>query len=567
MDERMNALLLDEMRAIEAHRTRHLREHPGLRIDREDPELRLILEALAFSAARTRLTTTQGQEALWQRIFRSEFDYLLRAQPAMAMLRAEVTPGLIEALTLPRGSAFLLTRPDGQAGDFETLCDLSVLPVALKSVDLLPMRRGYRLVLSFESSFQRSDAPGVVRIYLDYLDDYLTSLRVQYQLRLHTQRAFVVYDQPATASSDGPTCALAFGSEGFYDAETANPDVRNPIERVRDFLHFPQADLFVHFHTPGPAHPYTRFALCVDLDSDYRPDPPLFRDLFVPYAVPLRNTRRDFSRPVRCDGTRDSYPILHVLGDRSRALLRTLAVYDLLPSGMAPIPPAGLATSGDSFEIEERVLFDELGDSLRGHVLYPRLADALLQSRQLVVDGLWHQPAFGSVPGRLQALPADRSYPGLSFRVLGPLRPTQNSPLDGDPAALLELLALKMRPVLDLAQLLRLLSALGGLERTRYHEVAGHLIGLRSSVTKDGSARDLGIRHEYHIQLAPYPEEQEPLVWRLLVLVGELLDAWNHDASIALYVDTSGSSLRLPLPNAASVRTGGPVSRSLRGAL
>lgn len=548
MDDRLSMLLLDEMRAIEAHRTRHLREHPGLRLDREDPELRLILEALAFSAARTRQATIQGQEALWQRLFRSEFDYLLRPRPAMAMLRAEVTLGLVEPLTLPAGDLFRL-RPaqmDGPAADFTTLSELTVLPLSLTAQNLFPLRRGYRLVLHFESPFPRSEPPGTFSLYLDYLDDYLTSLLVQYQLRLHTQRVHVLYDDAATATSDGQTCAITFGSASA-GRDGIVLDARHPIERVRDFFHFPQADLFLHLQIPPPRHPYRHISISIDLDEHYKPEPTLFRDLFVPYVVPLHNVRRDFSRPVLCDGTRDAYPIQHLLSDPTLALLRPLAVYELLPAGLAPLPPAALAAPGDAFEIEERTLFDASGDSLRGHVLFPRITDALLRARQLVVDGLWHQPAFARLASRLTATPADRSYPGLSFRVLGPLHPTQDSPLDGVPGALLELLALKMRPTLDLPQLRNLLHALGARLHPRYAEVIDRILALRTVVSKDGSARDLGIRHEYHIKLEKYPPEYEPIVWNVVRLIYIVLDAWNHDGAISLSIDTEGAPLRLPL--------------------
>lgn len=551
MDDRVQSLLLEELRAIEAHRTRHLREHPGLRIDREDPELRLILEALAFSAARTRIASLQGQEALWQRLFRSELDYLLRAQPAMAMLRLDVTLGLVEPLTLPTGSLFRLSpaQGDGPAADFTTRSARTVLPLSYVAQELQPLRAGYRLVLHFEAPFPRSEPPGTLSLYLDYLDDYLSSLLVQYQLRLHTRRVHVLYDAVVGPGSDGRTCAVHFGATPPA-TEIGPRDARHPIERVRDFFHFPQEHLFLHIQIPPPRRLYRRISICIDLSSEYRPEPPLFRDLFVPYAVPLHNARRDFSRPLLCDGTRETYPIQNLLDDPGLALLRPLAVYELTPDGMAPLPPAALAAPGDTFEIEARTLFDGEGESRRGHVLYPRLADALLRARQLVVDGLWHQPGLAQGGRPLAATAADRSYPGLSFHVLGPLRPTADSPLEGVPGSLLELLALKMRPTLDLAGLRSLLYALGVASHPRYSEAVDRVLDLRATVSRDGSVRDLGIRHEYHINISAYPNEHEPIIWNLLRCIHEVLDAWNHDAATALHIDTGGAPLRLPLPAA-----------------
>lgn len=543
MDERVRELLLDEMRALDAYRQQYLRAHPGLRIDREDPELRLLLEALAFSAVRTRLATQQGQEALWRRLFASEFDYLLRPQPAMAMVRAEITAALVETFDLPRGSRLRIQTVDGALADFETLEPLRVVPVTLARVELQLRRGGYRLVLGFESQFLRPDPPGLVRLHINYLDDYAAAERIKYALQLHLQRAFVAYDTPIGEHSDGPTCSVTFGAMGH-----AAGDDRNPIEKVRDFWHYPERELFLNIQVAPPRRAYTRFALCLDLDPHFPDDPPLHPDVFVPLAVPIRNTRRDYSRPMLCDGTREEYPVTHVLDERSLFLWRALGVYELLPNGMVPLPPAALGVAGDSYELDERVQFAESGAASRSMMLRAILPDSLVQARQLVVDGLWHQPGFGhAVNGPLQIRPAEQTLPGLLFKLAGPIRPAQPSAIAGHPEALLELLALKMRSSLTLAELRALLAAIGGLRGSAYKPYLSLLGELAAEVTKDGSARDLGIRHVYRIKLAAYAPEEEPLVHRFLTALRALLDAWNHDAAIGLLVDTSGCPLRLPL--------------------
>ena len=66
----------------------------------------------------------------------SEFDYLLRPQPAMAMVRAEITAALVETVDLPRGSRLRIQTVDGAVADFETLEPLRVVPVTLARVEL-----------------------------------------------------------------------------------------------------------------------------------------------------------------------------------------------------------------------------------------------------------------------------------------------------------------------------------------------------------------------------------------------------------------------------------------------
>lgn len=545
MDDRLEQLLLEEMRALESHRKRYLLSHPGLRIDRDDPEVRLLLESLAFSAVRTRLATVGAQESQWRRLFRSQFDYLLRSLPTMGMLRADPTAALVETVELPRGSSLQLENVDGETADFELLAPLRVVPVSLAQVELQQRRRGYRLVLGFESQFQRTDPPGLIRLYLDYLGDYLAALQFQYQMTQHVERCFVVYDHSIDENSSGPSCRVTFGDQV---SDEQYLESRNPIEQVRDFWHFPQRELFINIQVAPPRRAYLRFSLCLDLGPGYVPDPPIVQDLFVPFAVPIRNTRRDYSRPILLDGTQVAHPLLHVLGDPTLELWRVLGVYELLPQGMAPILPISLGATGPGFEIEEQMVATEDGSLRQTPLLLLHVPDALLNKRQVVVDGLWQQSApLRKSGGRLRIVATHQLLPGLQLRLTGPLRPQQPSALQGKPGALLDLLALKMRSTLTLAELQTLLHAMGSLTNSSYASIIVLIEDVQVEAVKDGSSRDLGIRHHYQLRIGKYPPEHEALVWNFLRQIQKLLDAWNHDASIALTIAAAERPLALPL--------------------
>lgn len=534
MDEQLEQLLREELYALEAHRKRYLQSHPGLRIDREDPEVRLLLESLAFSAVRTRLATVSLAQAQWRRLFRSHFDYLLRPLPASGVLRAEATAALLETVELPRGSGIEMENSDGELADFELLAPLRVIPVSLSHLELMQRRRGYRLVLGFSSQFPRTDAPGLMRIHMDYLGDYLAAVQVQYQIQQNIERCFVAYDQTISEQTDGPTCRVSFG-ENVLDDDCF--ESRNPVEQVRDFFHHPQRGLFINVLVPPPRHGYMRFSLCIDLSARFRPDPPIVQDLFVPFAVPIRNTRRDFSRPIWIDGTQVEHPLLHMLGDTDLELWKVRGVYELLPQGMAPVLPSSLGSAEPGFSIEERVVAGEDGVLRKMPLLLLDLPDALIQKRQVVVDGLWHksQP-LRKTGGRLRINATHQQLPGLQMRLVGPIRPRRASPLADQPDALLEMLALKTRSTLSLAELRSLLQALGALRESPYEELLPLIEELHVQSTKDGSSAQLGIRHQYNARIAKYPKEQEAMVWNFLRQIQLLLAAWNHEVSTSFHV-------------------------------
>lgn len=545
MDEQMEQLLREEMHELEAHRKRYLQAHPGLRIDREDPEVRLLLETLAFSAVRTRLATVSLQQAQWRRLFCSHFDYLMRSLPTSGILRAEPNAALLETVDLGRGSGIEIENTDGERAHFELLTPLRVVPVSLTHLELMQRRRGYRLVICFSSQFQRTDALGLMRLYIDYLGDYLAALQVQYQIQQHIEHCFIVYDQAVSEQSTGATCRVTFGEsvqdDDFFES-------RNPVEQIRDFFHHPQRSLFINISVPPPRHSYMRFSLCIDLSANYVPDPPIVQDLFVPFAVPIRNTRRDFSRPIWMDGTQVEHPLLHVLGDPDLELWAARGVYELLPSGMAPLLPSSLGATGPGFAIEERLMTDEDGSARKVPLLLLHLPDSLIQKRQVVLDGLWQkaQP-LRKTGGRLRISATHQRLPGLQLRLSGPLRPKCASAIQDQPDSLLDLLALKTRSTLNLSELQAVLHALGTLKKSPYEELITLIDDLQIQAVKDGASALLGIRHQYQAHIGKYESEREALVWNFLRKIQCLLAAWNHEVSTSFIVTGAERTPSLPL--------------------
>lgn len=527
--EHFDATMLAEVREMEQSRTRYQLERPDALVDRNDPDVRRLLEALAYSTVRTRLATLRNLHATWRRLLSSYFHFILQPLPAMAMAQAVVTPNLADPVVLPRGTELRVTTLDGTVGSFQTLCELRVVPMVLEHCEILLRPQGFRLVLSFTSAFLRGDAVGLLRLAIHYLDDYLAALRVHTNLRQHFQRAFCVYDRAVSVDSDGPECAVTFGTRFDEPYET---DDQNPLEGARGFFHFPQQDLMLHVEVPPPRQPWRRLSLCFDLAAAWPRNPPIYREIFCPFTVPVRNARRTPARIIECDGTRDSYPIRYIHDDPSYVLQRPHGVFRLTDEGTEPLRPGVLSDIAPSQDIEEQGAPGQLG---HGYSLVLRMPQAFDQPERLLVDATWYQPRFADhAVGALKVMLADRSLLGLDWQIVGPVRAAVDSPLRQDPERLLALLALKMKPTLELAELHELLDMFATLAAGPYRGLGERLRDLATEVVPDGRLNGAGVRHLCHVAVAPGDADTEPLVARFLKELGVILDAWDYEAPVEL---------------------------------
>jgi type VI secretion system protein ImpG len=539
-EERFAQSWLDELRDVESFRRRYYTENRMAQLDREDPDVRRMLEALSFSAVRTRQVTLRNLWATWRRLLGSYFDFVLRPLPAKAIAVAVPAARMTETAVLPKGTELRLVTQDGFAGTFATMCELRVLPLALERCELVPRGQGFRLVVSFVSRFPRTDPIGLLRLYVHYLDDYLAALQVHYNLRRHLEAVLCIYDSDGLGATGAP-CEVSFGS---YFEEPYEADSNNPLERVRGFFHFPEQELLINVKVPPPRRSYSRVALCFELDATFPLDPPIFRQVLCPFAVPVQNLRRIESQPIECDGTKDSYPIRYTYADRTFALQQARGVYKIGEHGLVPILSASFQDAAPSFDVEE--WGNEQGG---GHSLLLRLSQPLQEPTRIVVDGMWYQPEFADhATGPIQVSLPSRSLLGLEWQLVGPLRRHLDSPLRHSADQLLHLLSLKMKPVLEREELLSLLDMFGSIAQGPYQSLPSRLRDLVVEVTPDATLRGASLCHVYHAQLPPWETSEAPLVWHFLTELRALLDAWDYEARVELAPHIGESALPRPLP-------------------
>jgi type VI secretion system protein ImpG len=532
---------LVEMNSLEHFRRRFLERHPSAPLEREDPDVRRLIESMAFFSVQTRQATLRSLRSVWWRLFAGFFDFMVEPVPSAALVQAMPTEKMVEPVVLPRGTELRLT-PQGEApGFFRTQRELRVLPAFLERTDVLPLPRGgHRLVLRFESRFARKDEVGLLSLHVRHLDDYPSSLAVFHALCRHLRQASVVYNEPADEQSLGDLCEVSFGRSAA-NAEDSS-DYAQPFQRIRSFFHFPEQQLFVHVRVPPSRKPWTRFCICFDLAQEWTTGRSLHPEFLQPFVVPLENLKAEPAQPIIANGTRSQHPILNVSAGGNFRLHSITHVHEVTAKGRALLRPAYLPGEGPSYEVEES-LGSDLGHQ---HNLLLRMPEALASPRRIVVEGLWHQPQFASrALGRMQVSTPGRHVEGVRWEMVGDVVPAQDSPLHDDLGGLTRLLAWKSRPTLSRNEFLALMMYLGTPAHSPMGRVLPWVRELTVSTLPDSALRGSGLQHVYELLLEPFEPGFEPLVVSFLQQAREVLDAWNGDASVELRATVAGAG---PLP-------------------
>lgn len=537
--ETLTALYLAELSALDAFAARREVEG-GLSPGREDPDVRRIIEAMAFFSARTRAAATGAMQAAVRRIAAGTLDDLLAAQPAALMAQAVPDGGLVERVVLPLGSQLRAVTPEGRVGIFSLERSLSLLPVAIDGAEVVELRR--RLHVRIRLRAQRPlRGPAELSFYVRRLGDYRASLLLHDALEQHLVRAF------ALADGDGPElpCPVAFGAPRPRRlAEGAGEP--GPLARIRSFFHLPEQELYVHVAVPAAPAPWTTLSIHLELDEAFPTDVSVSHDAFHLFVVPATNTWTDLAAPILCDGTKDRYPVRGpspVLEAVELASVR--GVYRGTDRGLAPIAPAALAQEGDTYELEEAGEGGEAG-------LVVRVADAFERPCKVQVDAIWSQPALWSAAvGRLALSLQTRHLPGVAFRALGPVRRPAQSPLARDPARALDVMALRARPALSRRDVVGLLDLLGTGGDGPYRGMHALLDELAVTEAADPVRRSSGVKRVYRLALRRQGPEDAPLLRRFTAQVTALLDAWTDDA-VDVEIQTAADDPRRALPAGAA---------------
>lgn len=550
LDDQLYKAFLDQMRELESFRMLYAAEHPSAPLDREDPDVRRLVEACAFFAARTHEAGIRNIYASRRRLFQQFFPYLLSPLPALGLLQAKPTRQFAERVTLPKDSEIAVSAGAEGTALFRTSRDIEVMPLFLRKVDtLLRPDKGFRVVLSLNAPYPRDDEVGTLRFQIDYLNDFHASLRLHHALREHIQRTSVAFDENVDENTRGIPCELKFEAAQSDESE----EYTHPLLRERLFFHFPQVEMFVSVSVPPPPRNWWGFKIMLDLDSGWPRNLRLNQDIFKLNVVPITNLHRALGRPIKHTGTREKHAIHHLEPDKHFELHSVVGVFRVEKNGMLPLRPGILGGGTGSFELEETTE----DEGRRRHWLMLHFPEAFEEPKTISIDALWMQPWFSQLLAqRLTARPYGRNITGLKWELLGSMTPHSESRLGQEMEAFMHLFALQNKSLMNADDLVILLQTMGSVWK-------GQFSGLRDAL-KDVSIDQVPDQREgpscslklvYYLRFKELDPDIMPLLQSFTTHITRVLDAWIPEARVEARVDRRSSS-RTSATEAHGRRTG-----------
>jgi len=533
IDEGLYKTFLEEMNALENFRIAYASLHPGVPLDREDPDVRRLIEAMALFSARTRLAGSRNISATSRRIFQQFFPYLLAPIPSMAILQAQPTRQFVEPVLFPKGSEIIFSPESGGGAIFRTLSDLRILPITLTRFSMLLLDRGFRIALRFSASFPRSEEIDRLSFCINHLNNYESSQMVLFNLKRHLKRASVVFDEKATEKSSGIPCDVSFGMPLDGD------DHAHPLHKERVFFHFPWQEVFLNVKVPRASRSWSDFTILLDLDSGWPRKLVLNQDVFQLFAIPIVNLRQDMAQPIICDGTRERYTIRHPDREYGFEVHSVLGVYEVTKEGMAFVKPGILSGSAPSYETEEQTD----GQGRKHHDLCLHFPQAFKKSRTIATEARWFQPWFTKrITERLTVTPYSRRTVGLKWDLLVNPIPHAENLFQDSLEGFLHFLTLTNRETLGRDDLMDILQVMGILRQKQFQSLCELLVDVRIEKSPMQDTQFSGLlKHRYILCFLEYDPSREPLMEIFLTQVENILNAWISGAQIEVHKEIAGS--------------------------
>ncbi len=534
IDENLYKNFLEEMNELDNFRIVYASLNPGMHMEREDPDVRRLTEAMAFFAARTRMAGMRSISSTLLRFFQQYFPYMLTPLPSIAIAQVAPTRQLAEPVFYPMGTELSVTAGSGQPAIFNMMSSLNVLPLSQTRFGVLILPdRGFRVVLEYSAAFARNDKIGTLSFFVNHLNNFENSALMFYNIQRHIKKVSVVFNEKANEFSEGEKCDISYGlPENKYEDE-------HPLAKERTFFHFPWFDLYLNIKVANPPRNWRTFSICLDIDHKWPKNLVFNQDIFQLFTAPIINLRKDAAQPLVCSATKEKYPIRHPRLNYDFTLHSVRGVYEITKEGMSFVKPGILSGTAPSYETEE---FTDSGG--RSNInLFLHFPTAFEDQRTITVDALWYQPWFtDKIPERLTLAPFSHSSAGVKWGFMVKPVPHQQKYLQSDINAFLHFLTLTHKEVLNRDDIMDILQVMGAVKDSKFGHICELLSSVRVEKVRSKNRMSAGLlKYRYILYFKEYNQNQEPLVDILVKHIKTIITNWLTSADLEVIIENLGN--------------------------
>ena len=533
---------LKQLQELDKFRITHIGRYRDSILDRDDPDIRRLIEAMAMFTARTHLMGERSIRRSHTRLFQQHFSYLLDPTPPMSLVQASVTPRFVDPKEVPVGTTVELegrAPGAGRGSDDEdndvlsckTLSSLTLMPIYLDSVETYRQKdHSHELLLRFRADFARLEPLQPLHLHLNCYNDFRSSATVHFQLREHLESARIDFAAP-DGQSEAQTvkCEVNFDPNPVAEEEAL---LNRPLERSRSFFSFPQQKLFFSITPEKTPNKWTEFSVVLTLSPRWPAELKLSSDMFHLNVIPVANMTRDFSNPVICDGTRERYRLRSKTNDNDQEIMTIEGVYRTSANELHPLMPGVIEEDANCYELEHEEV-----ETKRQSWLYLELENALEEPQTVAVDAWWYSRKTDDAELlEWSAALFDRHMDGVEWQKCFPIVPAMKNTFAENMNTLMHLLSIKHKKILDLEDLRQILTVLG-VESRGFLAKPFRAIHTLDVEPLPYSLSSAGMKYAYTLRLGAFEPEDLPLAYLLGAEILEILRVWNSEEVIELVMD------------------------------
>lgn len=515
----------EELAYLKSFNDTYLQETLDFYLEEPDSPLKSVIQAIAMLAARTQVSSRQQISLLHQRLLGQLVSYLSSPVPAMGLVKI-VVENLVEPTLIPAGSELVFNSSNGAEARFQCLYDTPLQPVRLANIGLLKQdRERCQLVVRLEAIHAFPGPVRQLKLCLYGQGNFLTATRLHHLLKTHCQHITASFD-------DGKALPV----DATYDIHHSSPARQSlhPLVRERQYFQLPSQQSFIEVTAGQSPIQWKNCHLSFQLDSAWPENLLINSQLLQLFVVPVENRQAEQTDPIFHRGMQTRYSIRPPINQPDLRLASVRGVYQLRDGEHLPLFSSLVEGERGAYEIVypqqvSATRFDQ------AHGLLLNMPEAFDEPAKVVLDGYWHNPGFSTaVNDRIRIYPADVEINGVSWEALNlggrkfvPFKPPSITLSE----QLLELAALKNKPVLSLPELLFLLDALSTVWQGEFRVLKPLIQGLEVKHQSSGKRVDLSRSNDlptlyYIIHFAEFDPPLQPLVETFLAHVGNILMYW-----------------------------------------